>query len=336
MLRFRADVRPLGFNALYFALTALAFWPRLELPVWVRVAMFAVICVTSFQGAVQTHNAVHTPVFKQRWLNKVYQVVLTLTYGHPVSSYVPGHNLSHHKHTQKLKDIMRTSKARFRYNLFNGLFFFFLVTPGIMNADLAYTKSTRLTHPRWYRQAKIEMAALQIVQLSLLAWSYFGLHDLSRFFFFWFIPHTYAAWGIVTMNLLQHDGCDEDTEYNHSRNFVGRFVNWWVFNNGFHTVHHHQPGLHWSLTRDAHAKLVAPHIHENLDQKSLAGYIWRTYFLNRRLDYLGNPVVLPPPGKDEPWIPRPEETKDDLGVETIEAGSEAMANAVAHRPIAQS
>ena len=334
MLRFRADLRPIGFNVLYFTLTALAFWPRLELPIGLRVVLFAVICVTSFQGAVQTHNAVHSPIFKARWLNKVYQVVLTLTYGHPVSSYVPGHNLSHHKHTQKLKDIMRTSKARFRHNLLNGLFFFFLVTPGIMNADLSYTKGMRLTHPRWYRQAKIEMAALQIAQLSLLAWSYFGLHDLARFAFFWFVPHMYAAWGIVTMNLLQHDGCDEDSEYNHSRNFVGRFVNWWVFNNGFHSVHHHQPGLHWSLTRGAHERQIAPHIHPNLDQQSLASYIWRTYFLNRRLDYLGNPVVLPPAGRDEPWIPRPDETKDDLGVETIEAGSESMANAVAHRPLA--
>ena len=335
MLRFRADLRPLGFNALYFALSALAFWPGLALPLAVRVVIFAVLCVTSFQGAVQTHNAVHSPVFKTRWMNKIYQVVLTLTYGHPVSSYVPGHNLSHHKHTQKLKDIMRTSKARFRWNLLNGLFFFFLVTPGIMAADLAYTKSTRRTNPRWFRQAKIEMAVLQLVQVSLLAWSWFGLHDLWRFVFFWFIPHTYAAWGIVTMNLIQHDGCDEDSEYNHSRNFVGGVVNWLVFNNGFHTVHHHQPGLHWSLTPAAHEKLVAPHIHSNLDQGSLLGYIWRTYFLNRRLDYLGNPVVLPPAGKDEPWIPRPEETRGDLGVEDVDAGSEALANAVAHRPLTQ-
>lgn len=335
MLRFRADLRPLGFNALYFSLTILAFSP-LPLPLWARVALFAALCVTSFQGAVQTHNAVHSPVFKQRWLNKIYQVVLTLTYGHPVSSYVPGHNLSHHKHTQKLEDIMRTSKARFRWNLLNGLLFFFLVTPGIMQADLAYTKSMRTRHPRWYRQAKIEMFALQLVQFSLLAWAVFGLHDWTRFVFFWFIPHTYAAWGIVTMNLLQHDGCDEDSAHNHSRNFVGKVVNWWVFNNGFHSIHHLHPGLHWSLTPAAHAKEVAPYIHSNLDQQSLVGYIWRTYILNRRLDYLGNPVVLPPAGKDKRWIPRPEETQGDLGVEAIDAGSDALAAAVAHRPIAQS
>ena len=91
-------------------------------------------------GAVQTHNAVHCPIFKQRWLNKVYQVVLTNTYGHPVSSLVPGHTLSHHKHTQTRRDVMRTSKARFRWNLLNILGFLFIVAPYTMRADAAYTE----------------------------------------------------------------------------------------------------------------------------------------------------------------------------------------------------
>lgn len=80
-------------------------------------------CWFSFFGAVATHNTVHSPVWKSRTMNRLFQVVLTLTYGHPVSAYVPGHNLSHHKYTQSRKDVMRTSKVRFRWNLLNGLFF---------------------------------------------------------------------------------------------------------------------------------------------------------------------------------------------------------------------
>ena len=37
----------------------------------------------------------------------------------PVSMFVPGHNLSHHKYLQKPKDRMRTDKLRFRWNLLN-------------------------------------------------------------------------------------------------------------------------------------------------------------------------------------------------------------------------
>ena len=47
-------------------------------------------------------------------------VLLTISYGHPSSTYVPGHNLSHHKYTQSEKDFMRTSKVNFKWNLLNG------------------------------------------------------------------------------------------------------------------------------------------------------------------------------------------------------------------------
>ena len=121
----------------------------------------------------------------------------------------------------------------------------------------------------------------------------------------WFIPHIYAQWGLVGMNMLQHDGTDQDHPYNHSRNFVGKAVNWWAYNNGYHGLHHIQPGLHWSLLPEKHAELVAPHIHPNLDQKSLVAYCFRAFILNKREDYLGNPIVLPEEGPDEEWIPDP-------------------------------
>jgi fatty acid desaturase len=337
MLRYRADLRPLFFNALYFSLLAAAF--VLPAP-WVAYAergnvgllpylpLMITLMVTSFQGAVQTHNAVHSPIFRARWANKVYQCILTLTYGHPVSAYVPGHNLSHHKHTQTTRDIMRTTKARFRYNLLNGLFFFFLTLPAITKADGTYTREMWKRHPKWFFQAAMEMVTLQSVQITLF------LIDWKKALLFWVLPHMYAAWGIVTMNLMQHDGCDETSQYNHSRNFVGGVVNWFTFNNGFHSIHHEKPGLHWSLLPDAHAREIQPHIHANLDQPSLFTYILDAFILGNRRYYDGRPLPaseLPARGVDQPWIPKPEETNQDLGVESIEAGSDALAAFVAHR-----
>ena len=152
-----------------------------------------------------------------------------------------------------------------------------------------------------------------------------GLWVIPWFFISWkkallyvLIPHQYAAWGIITMNLLQHDGCDEASEYNHSRNFVGRMVNWWVYNNGYHSIHHEEPGLHWSLLPVEHAKRIAPHIHPNLDQASLVLYILRTFFFPaRRLNYDGSVMHLPDPGPDEDWIPAPNETPKDVSLGAI-------------------
>lgn len=311
MLRRRADLWPLSTHVAYFALLVAA-WMHGTYD-WTMAALVAGICLTAFQGAVQNHNAIHCPVFKKRWMNRAYQVVLTLIYGHPSSSYVPGHNLGHHKATDTPKDAMRTSKARFRLNVLNILLFILIVAKSVASADSAYAKAMRKRHPVWFRQLVIEMSTLISVSAVLL------YLDWKLALLLWFFPHFYAQWGITGINLLQHDGCDIESKYDHSRNFVDPFLNLLAFNNGYHTIHHMKPGLHWSLAKEAHEREVAPHIHPNLAQKSLWKYLFVTYGLNKRLDYLGNPYFPRPDPPDENWVPAPDETPEDLGAVDVAA-----------------
>lgn len=311
MLRYRADIKTLLFVATYFALVAWQ-WVYAPRELWLAIPLLVMTCWFSFFGAVATHNAIHCPPFVERWQNRVFQVVLTLTYGHPVSAYVPGHNLSHHKYTQSPRDVMRTTKVRYRWNLLNGLLFQVRVVRDILPADMRYFKAMYRRNPPWFRQMLIESFVFLGSMGLLLAL------DWKKFVLYVLIPHQYAAWGIVSMNYLQHDGCDENSEHNHSRNFVGRFINWWAFNNGFHSIHHLQPGLHWSLLPAEHARRVAPFIHPNLDQRSLPSYLFRTFIWPaQRLRYDGTPLVLPPPDADEEWIPGPKETPTDVSLGAI-------------------
>ena len=311
MLRYRADLKTLLFVAIYFGLVAVQ-WLYAPTALWLAIPLLVVTCFFSFFGAVATHNTVHAPVFKQRWANRIFQVALTLTYGHPVSAYVPGHNLSHHKHTQSKRDVMRTSKTRFRWNFLNGLFFMPRVGGDIFRADMRYFKAMYRRNPPWFRQMIVE-ATIFLGSMGILL-----ALDWKKFLLYVLIPHQYAAWGIITMNLLQHDGTDEDSEWNHSRNFVGKFVNWWTYNNGYHTIHHIEPGLHWSLLPAEHQKRVAPFIHPNLDQPNFVLYLWRTFgWPGKRLRYDGAPLVLPQEGPDEEWIPAPKETPTDVSLGAI-------------------
>ena len=114
--------------------------------------------------------------------------------------------------------------------------------------------------------------------------------------------------------MLQHDGCDETSPYNHSRNFTGKLVNFFTYNNGYHGIHHLQPGLHWSLAPKAHDELLKPFQDPRLDEPSLLAYLFRTFvWPGKRLRFDGTPVVLPPLEADEGWVPAPNETPDDLG-----------------------
>src|SRR5690606_21630874 len=138
------------------------------------------ICYFSFTCAVITHNTIHCPVFYSRWANKIFQVVLTITYGHPVSSYVPGHNMSHHHYVQGPKDVMRTTKARFRWNLLNQLFFAAAVGKAVTKNDILFTRHIRKERPQWFAQLRLEMAVFILVSLALLAlnWKAFLLYFL--------------------------------------------------------------------------------------------------------------------------------------------------------------
>jgi len=301
MLVYKADRRTLGFVATYFALlVALWVWSPTQWYFW--VPLFLALCSFSWFCAVITHNTIHTPIFHSERLNRLFQVVLTLTYGHPVSSYVSGHNLSHHMYAQEDRDIMRTYKVRSQWNLVNLALFFPTVINGIMKSDFEFTRAMKDRLPTWYRQFWIELSVLAAATVTLV------VLDWQKALVLWIIPHIWAAWGIISINYLQHDGCDDTHPVNNSRNFTSRFFGWWTFNNGFHGVHHRYPDLHWSLCREVHDKEFAPTIDPRLDQPSIAKYFFKAFiFPGKRVRYDGAPVELPPVDANQKWWPEPGE-----------------------------
>jgi len=328
MLKYPSDRRTLAFVGLYYLSFVGLWWVDPQATdatsTLLKVGWIALTCWLSWTCAVITHNTIHCPIFVRRGLNKAFQVVLTLAYGHPVSAYVPGHNLSHHKYTQLDQDVMRTTKVRYRWNLLNGLLFLPTVAGAILRNDRAFIRQMRERRPRWYRQLVVESVVFGGVSVALLAWDVWSATRAGdgwfpwRFLLYWYVPHVWAAFGIVTINYLQHDGCDHDHPYNHSRNFVSPLFGWFTFNNGFHGIHHVHPNLHWSLLPEAHAREIAPYIHPALDQPSILAYIWRAFFWpGRRTRYDGEPVVLPPPRADVSWVPG-----DGLGAD-VSLGAEA-------------
>ena len=293
MLRHQADRRTLGILLTYAALVVAA---------WTvgpnglgRVAAIAVLAYASWLCAVVAHNTVHTPVFRARWMNSVFQVWVSLSYGFPISDYIPGHNLSHHRFLQAREDVMRTTKVRFRWNLLNALAFPFAVTPAILRTNARY--ATMKGSETWRRQRSLEVVIVWGVKVALLAL------DWRKALAFVVLPQLMANLSIVGINFLWHDGCDADHPFNHSRNFTSPLLNFLALNNGYHGMHHEQPLLHWSQLPEAHARLLRPGVHPALEQPSLIRYAWRTFVSpGRREMYDGSPMVFPEIDTDLDWV----------------------------------
>ncbi len=310
MLRYREDIRTLATLFAYAALVALQ-WTLTPGGV-LGVALIALTCVVSWLCAVIAHNVVHCPVFTKRWMNKAFQVWVSLSYGFPISDYIPGHNLSHHRFMQLRQDVMRTSKVNFRWNLLNLIFFMPAVTPGILRGNSLYRKLMGERARAWRRQLMLEMVAVWAVKGVALAL------DWRKALLYVFIPHLAANVGIVVINFFQHDGCDEAHPVNHSRNFTGGLLNFLAFNNGYHGIHHDVPGLHWSLTPAAHAERFHPTIHQALEQPALHVYLFKTFvYPGKRVTYDGKPYVVTRQ-EDLDWV-QPSDRDAKVEAEDVEA-----------------
>lgn len=298
IFRYRADgltlLTVLGCAGLmaasWFAISHLS-WP------WV-VVLVAINCFYQFIIATIIHNTVHVPLFHSTFLNRLFQFLLSAVHGHPVSGFVPGHNLSHHKHLQTPMDSARTTRARFRWNILNQTFFFFLLMFEIMAAEQRFVKKMRKAQPRWAKQYLMETIVVFGLKIALL------IVNWKLAVLILIIPNFYATWGIFGTNYWQHDGCDHTHPYNHSRSFTGRLFNILTFNNGFHAIHHMRPEVHWSLYPEYHAREVKPYCHPNLDRPSLIAYLWETHIWpGKRVDYLGNPLPTPTwQDRSEDWV----------------------------------
>jgi beta-carotene hydroxylase len=134
------------------------------------------------------------------------------------------------------------------------------------------------------------------------------------------VPALFALWVMMFVNYIQHVHCDPWSPHNHSRNFVSKLTNFWVFNNGFHAAHHEHAGAHWSALPALHAQ-IADQIDPALCEQTMFGFCFRVYLLGlvsekARTHQVGRAPFDPPAGG------RLDLTIGD--VEAVEQGTNAL------------
>jgi fatty acid desaturase len=253
---------------IYYALLG----SMVAVPACRNVVFLVLACAFSFLTAVVNHNNLHQGMFHSKRANSVFRLVLSFGALYPVSANIPAHNLVHHHFDDDGQPDWADPKiVRFRYNLLNLLHFPNVAGPvtfaGVGRYNALYGKR------ELRRQNALE---------SLVAFGLTGallVHDFWTTLFFVVVPQLWGARSFLRINIIQHEGCDTTTDWNHSRNFTGRLFNWWMLNNGYHTIHHNRAGLHWTELARAHEKEVVPRIDPALDEPSMILYLLRAYGL---------------------------------------------------------
>ena len=136
---------------------------------------------------------------------------------------------------------------------------------------IPYMQELKAKNPEQYRANLMQLSVLILWLILFFVWSW------KKALLYVLIPQQVAQLSVITFNYVQHVHANEESEYNHSRNFMG--VNFFLFNNGYHTVHHQRASMHWSEAPAAHAK-VAHLITPDLIEQSFWGYLFKTYVLS--------------------------------------------------------
>lgn len=271
LLHNTADYRQIGIVSSYWALLfSMYFVEECR-----NVVFFLAACWLSFLNSVVIHNHLHKGIFKSKTLNRLFRCVLSFGALYPASANVASHNLVHHHFDDDGQpDWAASENVSFRWHLLNLIHFPNVAGP---NTFAGVSRWARTTRQKDFRgQYVLEQVFAFGLTGALLVW------DFWPALFFVVLPQLWGARGILRINLIQHDGCDTTSEWNHSRNFVGRAFNWVMCNNGYHTIHHNRAGLHWSVLADAHEREAKPRIDPSLDERSMVVYLLRTFFFNFR------------------------------------------------------
>src|SRR6204780_3061663 len=181
--------------------------------------------------AIIAHNHNHVPIWRSRFLNIATDYWLTLFYGFPAFGWIPPHNKNHHHLNNKQGDYTITYRVSEKNNIFTLLSYPSISSYFQQKPIANYLRSLwRSNRPKFY------LAASQYVVLGL----YYAVAiflNWKKAVLFIVIPHQVSLFSVLIFNYVQHVHTDEESKFNHARNFVG-LINPALFNNGYHTIHH--------------------------------------------------------------------------------------------------
>jgi fatty acid desaturase len=275
-LRFAEDRR-----ALFCALVLFPSVPAsaLAFPAWtpwlVPLALYGI-----YLSGVLSHNHNHLGMFREKRANAVFGAWLSVFYGMPLFAWVPTHNQNHHRELNGDADASRTGLAG-PDSLRALLLYPLICTRHQLPLVLRYARDAFRRRPARFRRILLETGALAGGHV-LIAGLAVALHGWKVGAAVYVVslgaPALLAPYWMMLTNYLQHVGCTPDCPDDHSRNFTSKLLNVFVFENGLHTVHHEQPGAHWSRLRALH-DARAGRIDPRLNESSIFAYVWKTYLL---------------------------------------------------------
>jgi len=244
-LRYRADRRSVTLASAMFAAHAGVFFFA---PTWLAALFVIPLAVGSMFIAAINHHHQHFNAFRSAWMNRVFDLVLSLQTGIAPFAWVLHHNLGHHVNYLNQRPHAQPDESKWTHR------------DGSQMGRIEYTIDLLLNHQidiirvgRRYPKYLRAFLWMKIPLYAIIGFAFY-LNPMNTFLVILlpgFITLVHTSW--VTYG--HHAGLYTTDHYEASRNCVNPLFNYLSCNLGYHTAHHKRPGLHWSLLPKIHNEI---------------------------------------------------------------------------------
>jgi len=222
-------------------------------PLWLSAVLASVYAVSiSWNINSVSHNFIHTPYFRTRWMNYAFSLVESVAIGFSQTYYHWIHMRHHSGNSDRpgesgdtidLLSIYKYGKDGEPENVWSYTFLsFFRDNLGTIHRAIA---KRRPFDAKWGR---FELVAFLVFVLGALAYDWKAVLFL--------VPFYYLGNCLSSLNgYYEHLHGDPDLPIAWGVSSHKGFYNWLWFGNGYHAEHHYRPKTHWTQMKRLHEQI---------------------------------------------------------------------------------
>ncbi len=241
-----ANIGPLAHIALWLSLLAVGLLVPGATTWYVAIPLIALQSLLNLSITIGVlHMHTHRPLFVSHRMNRVTDLLCCLPGALTGADMREVHIINHHRYNDGPSDVTTTAGRE------HGLraVWYWLSYSAVIHIHTI--RMVFAPHPSADRRKRRHQYLFDVTLFLLLIGGTAYFAGTTRLLLFYVIPLAFTQVNAGYFAWLTHAparGFDEDPSK--SMNTVGNVLNFWIFNQGYHSVHHRYPGIHWSQIPD--------------------------------------------------------------------------------------